>query len=379
MCYTTVFRGIKLELNHQTSADLGVKQQNSDTQEKQELILKSLGEYNREVSKTFPKETFKREPMRLKYGVLFSAGIFSCIYILMTYELGWYFKLPLSIFMGVLLAGNTFLTHEILHGAIVKNKKLQNFLGFFGLAPFLISPSYWRFWHNTLHHGNTQLLYKDPDAFPTKMVWKRSKFMQFVFPLSPGSGYLRSYFYFFYWFSFQAVLNQVYMRFGNKMWAKMDHKKVTKEFILAVLFVGTYIVAVGPQNWLWLVIIPFMAQNYTVMSYISTNHNVSPYTKINDPLVNSLTVTNNPILEFLNLNFGYHTEHHLFPSMPASKAKVVSQKLKEMYPERYKIMPKYKALKLLYSTPRIYKNRDLLVHPKTGKEYATLGREHMLQ
>ncbi|MFT6633201.1 MAG: fatty acid desaturase [Bacteriovoracaceae bacterium] len=345
---------------------------------KLESELKSLGEYNREVSKQMPKETFKREPTRLKYTVMYSGGILASIYVLMTFELPWFVKLPISIIMGIFLAGNTFLTHEILHGAIVKNKKLQNVLGFIGLGPFLISPTYWRFWHNTLHHGNTQLLYKDPDAFPTKMVWKKSKFMKFVFPLSPGSGYLRSYFYFFYWFSFQAVLNQAYMRFGNKMWAKMNHQQVTKEFVLIVGLALCYIVAVGPSNWLWLVAIPFFAQNYTVMSYISTNHNVSPLTKVNDPLVNSLTVTNSPILEFLNLNFGYHTEHHLFPSMPASQAKKVSNKLKEMYPDKYMTMPKSKALRLLYSTPRIYKNRDILIHPETEKEYATLGREDKL-
>lgn len=342
------------------------------------MELKSLGEYNREVSKELPKEILRKEPTRLKYGVMFLTIIGCCIYALLTIEMPWFAKLPISIFMGISLAGNTFLAHEILHGAIVKNKKLQNFIGFFGLGPFLISPTYWRFWHNTLHHGNTQLLYKDPDAFPTRMVWKKSKFMQFVFPLSPGSGYLRSYFYFFYWFSFQAVLNQAYMRFGNKMWAKMNHKKVTFEFILIVILMTTYIVAIGPSNWLWLVVIPFVSQNYTVMSYISTNHNVSPYTKINDPLVNSLSVTNNRILEFFNLDFGYHTEHHLFPSMPASQAKKVSAKLKEMYPEKYKLIPKSQALKLLYSTPRIYKNRDILIHPKTNKEYATLGREHLL-
>ena len=346
---------------------------------KQDSDLKTLGEYNRELSKELPKEMFKKEPMRLKYAVLFYTGIVAIVYSFLTFELPVYAKLPLSILMGILIGGTTFLGHEVLHGAVVKNKKLQNFVGFFAFAPFLISPTYWRFWHNNLHHGNTQLLYKDPDAFPTKMIWKRSKFMKWAFPLSPGSGYLRSYFYFFYWFSFQAVLNQIYMRFGNKMWDKMDHKKVTMEFTAQLVLFVAYINFIGPTNWLWLLVIPFMVQNYTVMSYISTNHNISPYTKKNDPLVNSLSVTNNPILEFLNLNFGYHTEHHLFPSMPMSQAKKVSAKLKEKYPDRYKIMPKAKALKLLYSTPRIYKNRDVLVHPETGKEYATLGKEHLIQ
>jgi fatty acid desaturase len=345
---------------------------------KKDSDLKGLGEYNRELSKEMPKELFKKEPMRMKYAVMFYAGIIGIVYSILSSNLPIYVVAPLSILMGILSAGSTFLGHEVLHGAIVKNKKLQNFIGFFAFAPFLISPTYWRFWHNTLHHGNTQLLYKDPDAFPTKMIWKRSKFMKWAFPLSPGSGYIRSYFYFFYWFSFQAVLNQIYMRFGNKMWDKMNHKKVTMEFTAQLVMFVAYINFIGPANWIWLLVVPFAVQNYTVMSYISTNHNISPYTKINDPLVNSLTVTNNPILEFLNLNFGYHTEHHLFPAMPMSSAKKVSAKLKEKYPDKYKIMPKSEALKRLYATPRIYKNRDILIHPVTGKEYATLGKEELL-
>lgn len=337
--------------------------------------LMTLGEYNRAVSKQLPKETFQREPMRfVKYGLLYYGGAAAIVLAFLNFEMPFLLKLGLSIFMGILVGGGAFLAHEVIHGAIVKGKKQQDWLGSIGFAPFLISPTYWRFWHNNLHHGNTQLLYKDPDAFPTMMVWKRSPFMKWVFKKTPGSGTIASYFYFLYWFSFQAVINQAYMRFGNKMWEKMDHKKVTIEFtIICALFI-IYMGAIGVSNWIWLFVIPFMVQNYTVMSYISTNHNLSPYTKVNDPLLNSLSVTNNPIMEFLNLNFGYHVEHHLFPAMPASKAKIVSKKLQEMYPDRYKIMPKAKALKLLYSTPRIYKNRDVLVHPKTGAEFRTLGR-----
>jgi fatty acid desaturase len=349
-----------------------IQEDSKKTTDVEELI--SLGQYNRAVSKELPKEIFKRQPWRLAYSFLFYGGAIAIVMLIKSYELHFLVKLPLAILMGTLVAGGTFLGHELIHGSLVKGKKLQDFIGFFMFAPYMISPTYWRFWHNNLHHGNTQLLYKDPDAFPTKMIWKRSKFMKWAFPYTPGSGHKRSFFYFFWWFSFQAVLNQVYMRFGNKMWDKMNHKKVTIEFALTVTVALFYLSYVGVENFLWLVAIPFMIANYTVMSYISTNHNLSPYTKINDPLMNSLTVTNNSILEFLNLNFGYHTEHHLFPNMPMGKVKLVSAKLKEMYPERYKIMPKSKALKLLYSTPRIYKNRDVLINPETNEEFRTLGR-----
>jgi fatty acid desaturase len=110
------------------------------------------------------------------------------------------------------------------------------------------------------------------------------------------------------------------------------------------------------------------------MSYISTNHNISPLTKINDPLANSLTVTTNPLNDLVHLNFGYHTEHHIFPRMSGAHTKKVHFELKKMFPETYQHMPKWQALKLLYSTPRIYKNHTTLINPKTLKKFSTLPR-----
>ncbi|MBT4790479.1 MAG: hypothetical protein HON90_02820, partial [Halobacteriovoraceae bacterium] len=56
--------------------------------------LKSLGEYNREVSKELSKEILKRDPMRLKYGVMFSVFIIALVYSLLVFELPWYAKVP---------------------------------------------------------------------------------------------------------------------------------------------------------------------------------------------------------------------------------------------------------------------------------------------
>ena len=115
-----------------------------------------------------------------------------------------------------------------------------------------------------------------------------------------------------------------------------------------------------------------MIQNYAVMRYISTNHNISPLTKINDPLENSLTVTTNPVFDFFHLNFGYHTEHHIFPRMSGAYTKKVHYEVKKMFPDTYQCMKKSTALKLLYSTPRIYKNMTTLINPKTLERFSTL-------
>lgn len=334
--------------------------------------LKAITFYQQELKKLLPEEVFERTPSRVFIFLSFLAINLTLIASVVVFDPAWYLKLLAAFAIGQLNASLGFFAHETLHGSIFKSRFLQHLIGTIGLAPFLVSVTYWRHWHNTLHHGNTQLIYKDPDAFPTLSVYKRSKFMRFVFNLSPGSGTPLSYLYFFYWFSFQSVLNQSYMRFKNKMWQNLDHKRVTMEFIPLCLFAAAYVYWVGFENLLWLVLIPLCVQNYTILSYISTNHNISPLTKVNDPLENSLTVTTNRFWDFIHLNFGYHVEHHLFPRVSCRHAKKIHELLKEHYPTKFKHMPKREALKLLYKTPRIYKSSNELIHPKTHEIFPTI-------
>lgn len=334
--------------------------------------IKNLAYYNRKLTPTLPAHFFERTPARVLYAVAFLGLNILLVLAVLKLDLHWTLKILAGVLIGQFNAGLAFISHETSHGQHIANKEAQDFLVLFAFAPFLISPTYWRFWHNRLHHGNTQYILKDPDAFPNTTVYRQSKFMQRLYDWTPGAGTIRSYFYFFFWFSFQSFLNQIYMRFGNKMWEQMKHNRVSFEFAFQILLIGSYIYFVGSAAPLYLILIPFAIQNYTVMSYISTNHNISPLTKINDPLENSLSVKVNPVLEAVHLNFGYHVEHHIFPRMSGAYTKKVHFELIKMFPNTYQCMPKLAALKLLYSTPRLYKNATTLINPKTQQRFSTL-------
>ncbi|MBL7665081.1 MAG: fatty acid desaturase [Bacteriovoracaceae bacterium] len=335
--------------------------------------LMSIPDYKKILMGSLPKEIFQRNPWRL-FWIPCNIFIYSfTVFLIINFDLPIIFKFGLSLLLGTLTTNFAFLAHEASHGSIIKSKNLQDLIVFFGLGPYLTTPTYWRYNHNKLHHGHTQLVYKDPDAFPTKMIWKKSKFMKAIFPWTPGSGHKRSFFYFFFWFPFQAITNQLFFCFQNKYYDSMNKPRMLTEFTLQLAMLSTYIYFVGSQDWIFLVLIPFAVQNSIPMSYISTNHNLCPYTKTNDPLVNTVSVTNHPILEVLHLNFGYHAVHHLFPALPMNNAKIVDKKLRELFPEKYMIMPKWKAVKMLYQTPRIYKNADTLVNPKCGTEKKTIS------
>lgn len=334
--------------------------------------IRSIGFYRREILPRLGPEVFEANLGRLGFFAFATAGSIGAFCAIVFLNPAWPVKLLLGLLIGMCNGLIGFVVHELLHGSVVKNTKIQTFLGFFGLMPYVISPTYWKFVHNRLHHGKTQQTIRDPDAFPTMRIYKSSKFVQTIFPFTPGSGYKRSYFYFFFWLSFHEFVAQIYLRFRNGVFDAMDHRRVTIELSAQIaILIGMLLVA-GPSNWLWVMVIPIAIQNYTLMSYISTNHNLSPLTSDNDPLLNSLTVTNHPVLEFLNLNFGYHVEHHLFPTVSGKHAKVIHRELLASFPDTYKHMSKWSAMKALYSTARIYKNSTTLIHPETLVTYDTI-------
>ena len=131
--------------------------------------------------------------------------------------------------------------------------------------------------------------------------------------------------------------------------------------------------AVGFVPFLFIFVAPVMVANCIVMAHILTNHGLSPLTAVNDPLVNSLTVTVPRWAEWLTLGFGYHTEHHLFPAMSARHAPLVRDAICARWPDRYQSMPLGSALLRLHRTARVYEDELTLVDPRTGGTWLTLG------
>ena len=184
-------------------ATVAVDLEKPATQEvKKEDKLMSIGQYARELRSSLPKDLLKPTPLRLiPFLSLVILAVVSAS-ALVSFQLGIVAKVGLGLVIGYCFGAIAFMAHEILHGSVVRNRLLQDVFGFIGFAPFLIAPTFWRYWHNRLHHGHTQKIIKDPDAFPTQRIFKQSNYMKRMYKFTPGSGYLRSYFYFFFWFFF---------------------------------------------------------------------------------------------------------------------------------------------------------------------------------
>jgi fatty acid desaturase len=162
------------------------------------------------------------------------------------------------------------------------------------------------------------------------------------------------------------------------MLSAKDHRLALLESGAAVLLWIALAVVLGPVAFLLAFGLPLLVGNAIIMSLILTNHSLSPHTDVNDPLVNSLSVTGPRFIEWLTLGFGYHVEHHLFPAMSGRHGAALRALLKRQWPERYQSLPYFRALLALHQSPRVYQNPTTLLDPHSGRVTPTLGPKTLL-
>ena len=281
----------------------------------------------------------------------------------------------LSVAIGLSFAGLTFLGHETLHGGVIRGRYswLKPIVGWIAFAPFTLSQQLWVVWHNRIHHATTQRIGADPDMYPTLEKYQSSALNRFSTDnFALGGRRWRGFFSLLLGFTVQSK----HMLFVSKSRLGMSTRELRRTILetgLAVtLWVGIAFM-IGLVPFLFAYVIPLLVADIVVMAFILTNHGLSPATEINDPLVNSLSVTAPRWLEWLTLDFGYHVEHHLFPAMPGRSARALRDEIVRAWPERYQTMPLFTALRRLHETGRVYKDATMLCDPKSGGEWPALA------
>ena len=282
-----------------------------------------------------------------------------------------------SLAIGAAMAFVAFLGHEILHGGVVRGRVAIRVLGWVCLLPFTVSPTLWTNWHNRVHHNHAMQPGADPDLYPTLDEYRSDRFARLMADyFGLGGRRLRGFIGLLLGFTGQSQ-QMLWEARKHGILTAAQHRRALGEFLLGVaVWVGVAFL-VGATAFLFIYVIPLVVANVIVMSFILTNHSLSPLTReVNDPLVNSLSVTLPRPLEWLSLEFGYHVEHHLFPAMSSRHARLVRAKLRELFPAHYQSLPLPVALRELYRTGRVYLDDHTLIDPRTGATYpALLPRE----
>jgi fatty acid desaturase len=328
--------------------------------------LKTTPSYGHELRASLGKSIFEPARSRLIWLPFWAAVIATSTVAIARLPI---LAIALSPVVGIAFAALMFLGHEILHGAVVRGRAARHLLGFLAMLPFTLSPRLWVAWHNRVHHGHTNDPAIDPDANPTRAQRESSRWARVItdhFALGRGtwSGPLGLT----VGFSVQSV-RVLLMARRRKYLTTRGHAVAIAETATGLGLAALLAFVIGPIAFLLAFLVPLVIANTIVMTFIMTNHALSPISKDNDPVASSLTVTLPRWIEWLTLGFGYHVEHHVFPAMSARHAPRVRAALAERWGETYRSMPLFSALRLLHQTGRVYADETTLCDPKSGKSW----------
>ena len=277
----------------------------------------TVQQYARQARMHLPAEAFQLAPGRLLWLPVHLTVIVAAAAFVVTAAPPWYLCLLCAVISGHSWTCLAFLAHETLHHAVVKSRLVERLVGYCGLGIFCLSPTLWTAWHNQEHHGNAGNPDADPDVLGTMLSWRTSSVDRAFEKLAPGSGYLRSAAFFFFTFSVHSAVVLLSHSRRDGYYARISRRVVYAESAVMLAFwIGVFLV-VGGWSFLFVYVVPVLIANAVAMSYIATNHFLNSMTSINDPLVNSLSVTAPRWVEALHLHFGYHVEHHVFPPSAA--------------------------------------------------------------
>ncbi len=320
------------------------------------------------VRADLPPEVFVRRPMRCLLLIPLLGIVIGGSTALVMLPIPWYAALAVSVVVGNFYASMMFLGHEIAHGAIVRSRRLQNLLLYPGCAIFCISPYLWRVWHNCAHHAHTNRPDEDPDNFGTLENFLHSPPLTRSFTkTAPGSGHWLSAIYLFAFFTLQA---QSVLWWKSRImpgYRRLKRERaVVDSVLLATFWIGVSITT-GLRGTLFVVVIPMLVANFVVLSYVVTNHMVRPLSDKTDTLSTTMSVTTFKLLDRIHFHFSHHVEHHLFPAMSSSMTPHVRHSLVQHFGDRYLAPPHWRALLMVYQTPRVYDGPQALIEPYSGR------------
>jgi len=336
------------------------------------MTLLTISAYAREIKPLLPANTFAPASSRALWIPVHYAIIAALAWALASHRVPWLLWPVASVVIGCCMAGVTFVGHEALHGGVVRGRALIRLVGWLGFLPFVVSPQLWMAWHNRVHHNHCGQPGLDPDMYPTLHEYETqpaARIMADYFGL--GRRRLTGVASLLFGFTGQSM--QMLFKAGKTGTLRPNlHRRAIIETLTGIAVWTAVGFLVGPLAFVFVYLLPLIVANTIVMTFIMTNHNLSPLAPVNDPLVNSLSVTLPRVVEWLTLDFGFHVEHHLFPTMSTRNGRVVREALRKRFPERYQSLPLPTAIRRLHRTARVYRDDTTLIDPHTGETWPTL-------
>lgn len=215
---------------------------------------------------------------------------------------------PWLVWPAMLLHGFTLVTmfapmHECVHRTAFANKWANEIFGWFaGLLSFY-NFTYYRHYH-TWHHRYTQ----DPERDPELMDPKPTSVWGYLWEISAIGFWLR-----------RPLLFLKLAATGGRAYPFIPDHVRTKVALSATCQLLVYVaalasVAMGYPWAAWYFFIPALLAQPLLRAILIVEHTGCSYDE--NGLTNTRTTLTNPFIRLLMWNMPFHTEHHLYPSIP---------------------------------------------------------------
>ena len=312
----------------------------------------SHSEYVRALRSRLPIGAFATAPRKL-WVIAGHLGFLGACYVGIRYNSNIAIRALLSVCIGHSLTCIAFLAHELSHKAIVRKRSIRYPIEVLLWGLNLMPATMWQQLHNHSHHvhGNT---IHDPDRYFVKSELQppgwvlRRWYARLFFPHHSTHAWNP-----FVWFHFVTYIARHLLAVcypSGKRPSLVTHKpdySRTKRLqilieVVSIVLLQYAIYAVVGFDWrafIWASPIALLFTSAFVMAYIWTNHYLHGLYEVHDPVASSTSVIVHPLFDRLHSHFSYHTEHHVFPSMNSDFYPLVSELLREEFPDKYHRIP----------------------------------------
>ena len=227
-------------------------------------------------------------------------------------------KLPALVLLGVAQAALFAPVHETMHLTAFRNRRANAAVGWLAACPSLLN---WHFYTNfhLAHHRFTQDPARDPELTPP--------------PPAALDSYLPRVLAVNYWHSRFKVLANCWR--GDVSGYPFIPPANRNQVVTSVRAMSAFmLVAALGSAWLWgwwvpvvLWLLPQLIGQVFLRLYLLTEHTGCEETP--NGLVNTRTTLTNAAMRLLMWNMSYHTEHHLYPSIPFHRLPAAHQAVRD--------------------------------------------------
>lgn len=259
-----------------------------------------------------------------------------------------FFFLAQGILLACLYAG----IHEFSHRTVFKTKWLNDFFGRLFSFTIFVCRSLDRSEHME-HHRYTQDLEKDAELIGSKPLTLVS---YLLYALGPT-----------YWLI--RIRELIFLTLGINIWPYLTEKQYkaaqreVRQNMAGYLVIG--IISVWLQTWAAL---QFWILPLILMKAVHQLQNITEHTGMPNEegiLINTRTIKTNSVMRWLMWSMQYHTAHHLYPSVPFFRLRVLHQEIVEKLKcepptVTYQAFQWHMLRKLLADKTSRYTGRDIL-------------------